>query len=208
MLAGDHMTSAGSVHLAGRALSDWRLRELARKRAVLLQHHEVFFPFRVGEVVAMGRAPWRGTPEEGDDARRIAAALAQTDVTHLAERTVPSLSGGERARVALARVLAQASPILLLDEPTAALDLRHQEDVLRIARDRASAGATVVVVLHDLNLAAAFADRVSMLSGGRLVASGTPDAVLTAERISAVYDQPVEVIAHPRTGAPLILPLR
>ncbi|WP_082467901.1 heme ABC transporter ATP-binding protein [Leifsonia sp. Leaf264] len=208
VLAGDRAATSGSVQVQGRPIGSWRLRELARTRAVLLQQHDVFFPFTAGAVVAMGRAPWRGTPAEDDDERLIAAAVAETDVVHLTARTVPSLSGGERARVALARVLAQAAPTLLLDEPTAALDLRHQEDVLRIARSRSRAGDTVVVVLHDLNLAAAYADRITLLAGGRLVASGSPDAVLTAERITEVYGQAVEVIPHPRTGAPLILPLR
>lgn len=207
-LSGDVKTTAGTITLEGRDLSSWKLRELARVRAVLLQQHEVFFPFTVREVVEMGRAPWRGTPFEDDDERLIASAMEQTDVLALAERTVPSLSGGERARAALARVLAQAAPTLLLDEPTAALDLKHQEDVLRLARERAASGDTVVVVLHDLNLAAAFADRVTLLQKGRVVASGDPREVLTAESVTAVYGQPVEVIEHPRTGIPLILPLR
>lgn len=207
-LAGDVKPSTGSVSLDGRPLAEWKLRELARVRAVLLQQHEVFFPFTVREVVEMGRAPWRGTPAEDDDERMIAEAMALTDITALAERSVPSLSGGERARAALARVLAQGAPTLMLDEPTAALDLKHQEDVMRLARERAASGDTVVVVLHDLNVAAAYADRVTLLQRGRVVASGDPRAVLTAERIGAVYGQAVEVLEHPRTGAPLILPLR
>lgn len=207
-LAGDVKPSAGSVTLDGRSLADWKLRELARVRAVLLQQHDVFFPFTVREVVEMGRAPWRGTASEDDDERMIAEAMELTDVTALTDRAVPSLSGGERARAALARVLAQGASTLMLDEPTAALDLKHQEDVLRLARERAASGDTVIVVLHDLNLAAAYADRVTLLQRGRIVASGDPRTVLTAERITAVYGQPVEVFDHPRTGIPLILPLR
>jgi iron complex transport system ATP-binding protein len=207
-LAGDVRPSAGTVTADGRELREWKLKELARARAVLLQQHDVFFPFTVREVVEMGRAPWRGTAAEDDDERMIAEAMALTDVTELGPRAVPSLSGGERARAALARVLAQGAPTLMLDEPTAALDLKHQEDVLRLARQRAASGDTVIVVLHDLSLAAAYADRVTLLQGGRIVASGTPRAVLTAERIGAVYGQAVEVIDHPRTGVPLILPLR
>lgn len=207
-LAGDVKPSEGNVTLDGRSLADWKLRDLARARAVLLQQHDVFFPFTVREVVEMGRAPWRGTASEDDDDRMIAEAMELTDVTALADRAVPSLSGGERARAALARVLAQGASTLMLDEPTAALDLKHQEDVLRLARERAASGDTVIVVLHDLNLAAAYADRVTLLQRGRIVASGEPRSVLTAERITAVYGQPVEVFDHPRTGVPLILPLR
>ncbi len=207
-LAGDVTPSAGAVIVNGRELGQWKLRELARERAVLLQQHDVYFPFTVAQVVEMGRAPWRGTAAERDDERMIAEAMALCDVGALAGRTVPSLSGGERARAALARVLAQGASLLLLDEPTAALDLKHQEDVLRLVRERATTGSTVVVVVHDLSLAAAYADRVTLLQHGRVVATGTPREVLTAERIGAVYGQPVEVFEHPRTGAPLIVPLR
>ena len=156
----------------------------------------------------MGRAPWARTPAEEDDDVAVAEAMAQTDVTALAARALPSLSGGERARVALARVLAQATDILLLDEPTAALDLRHQEDLLRVARRRAEEGSAVAIVLHDLNAALAYADRVTLLSGGRVAGAGAPPDVLTADRIEAVYGQPVDVIAHPGTGVPLVVPRR
>ncbi|MFE6965322.1 heme ABC transporter ATP-binding protein [Agromyces sp. NPDC057679] len=207
VLAGDRRPSSGSVSLGGRELGGWPLRELARARAVLTQEHQVSFPFPVREVVEMGRHPWARTAEADDD-DAVDRAMAATDVTHLGLRTVPSLSGGERARVALARVIAQQAHVMLLDEPTAALDLRHQEDVLRLARAHAEAGDTVVVVLHDLNLAAAYADDVTLLDRGRVVTSGSPAEVLTAERIEAVYGQPVEVVPHPRTGVPLVLPVR
>ncbi|QEO14793.1 heme ABC transporter ATP-binding protein [Agromyces intestinalis] len=208
VLAGDRRATTGSATLHTRSLHDWPLRDLARARAVLTQQHDVFFPFTVAQVVEMGRRPWARSPEASDDDAAIADAMRQTDVTHLADRRVPSLSGGERARAALARVLAQRAPVLLLDEPTAALDLKHQEDVLRLARARSRAGDTVVVVLHDLNIAAAYADRLTLLAGGRVAATGTPAEVLTAERIEQVYGQPVDVVPHPRTGAPLVLPLR
>ncbi|SDS02301.1 heme ABC transporter ATP-binding protein [Microterricola viridarii] len=207
-LAGDVRPSAGGVSLDGRPLGDWKLRELARERAVLLQQHDVYFPFTVRQVVEMGRSPWQGTAAEDDDERLVAEAMALCDIEALAGRTVPSLSGGERARAALARVLAQGASLLMLDEPTAALDLKHQEDVLRLVRERATSGATVIVVVHDLSLAAAYADRVTLLQHGRVVATGTPRDVLTAERIGEVYGQAVEVFEHPRTGAPLIVPLR
>lgn len=207
MLSGDRTPESGTVALAGKSLREWRFKDLARERAVLTQDNTVSFPFTAAQIVEMGRAPWQRTPAENEDDQAIAEAVAQTDVRHLLERTIPHLSGGERARVALARVLAQRAPILLLDEPTAALDLRHQEDVLRIARDRARAGDAVVVVLHDLNLAAAYADRITLLARGEISASGAPSDVLTAERVHEVYGQEVEIIERPGRP-PLIVPLR
>ncbi|RLK52318.1 heme ABC transporter ATP-binding protein [Microbacterium telephonicum] len=208
VLAGDVTPAAGAVTLDGRELAARHPRDLARRRAVLLQESRVSFPFTVEQVVRMGRAPWARTPAADDDDAAVAAALAETDMTALAGRTVSSLSGGERARAALARVLAQRVDVLLLDEPTAALDLRHQEDTLRLARGRAQAGAAVAVVLHDLNAALAYADRATLLAGGRVVASGTPAEVLTAERIGDVYGQPVDVFPHPLTGVPVVVPQR
>jgi iron complex transport system ATP-binding protein len=159
-------------------------------------------------VVAMGRAPWAGMTSADEDEKAVAAAMAETEVTEFAERTFGTLSGGERARAALARVLAQRTPVLLLDEPTAALDLRHQDLVLSVAAERARAGAGVLAVLHDLNLAAAHADRVAVVAGGWLRACGPPASVLTSELLTEVYQREVEVLAHPRSGAPLVLPVR
>jgi iron complex transport system ATP-binding protein len=207
-LAGDLGASSGSVRLDGRGVGGWTVHELAVRRAVLLQRIEISFPFSVLDVVRMGRAPWAGTLAEEADDQAIAGALAETDVTDLAEREYTSLSGGERARAALARVLAQGTGILLLDEPTAALDLQHQELVMGVARERARRGTAVVVVAHDLVLAAAWADRIVVLERGRLVADGPPRDVLTEELLSRVYRTPVEVIPHPTTGVPIILPRR
>ncbi|WP_051027066.1 heme ABC transporter ATP-binding protein [Nocardia higoensis] len=207
-LAGEITPGAGQVELDGRPLTHWTPLDMARRRAVLPQSHTVGFPFTAREVVAMGRAPWARTPREVDDERIVAQALADADVAHLAERSFPTLSGGERARVALARVLAQDTPTLLLDEPTAALDLGHQEDVLELAAARAAAGAAVVVVLHDLGIAAAYADRVAVLEAGRIAADGPPREVLTSDLLSRVYQHPVDVFDHPVTGAQLVLPAR
>jgi len=166
VLAGDVVPSSGHVAWRGRPLASIGVAELARHRAVLLQESRLSFPFRVVDVVRMGRAPWRGTPREEHDDEVVARAHVTADVLHLAARRYPSLSGGEKARASFARVLAQEPRLLLLDEPTAALDVRHQEHVLAQARDRARAGDAVVVVLHDLSLAAAWADRVVVLDGG------------------------------------------
>lgn len=208
VLAGDITADVGGVSLDGRPLGSIPPRLLARQRAVLLQQNAVSFPFTVEQVVRMGRAPWARTPAEDDDDPAVARALEVTDLVPLAGRGVTSLSGGERARAALARVLAQACDVLLLDEPTAALDLKHQEDVLRIARDRAREGAAVAVVLHDLNAALRVADRVTLLSRGRVVASGTPSEVLTAAAIEEVYGQRVDVFPHPVSGTPVVMPRR
>jgi iron complex transport system ATP-binding protein len=208
VLAGDVAASAGEALLDGRALTAHSAKELARLRAVLLQQNTVSFPFTVAQIVEMGRAPWARTPQQDDDEEAIARALSDADVTHLADRVIPSLSGGERARAALARALAQRTEILLLDEPTAALDLKHQEDVLAVVRRRAREGAAVAIVVHDLNAAMAYADRVTLLARGRVAATGAPADVLTAERIEAVYEQAVDVFPHPRTGMPIITPRR
>jgi iron complex transport system ATP-binding protein len=173
---------------------------------VLTQENQLSFPFSVGQVVLMGRSPWARTPRFEDDESAVAEAMLATDVDQLAPRRFTSLSGGEKARVSLARVFAQQTPILLLDEPTAALDLRHQEDVMRAVRTRAAAGVAVLVVIHDLSLAAAYADRIAVVDGGTIVAAGTPQDVLTAERLEAVYGLPVDVTVV--NGHPVVLPRR
>ncbi|MER5550817.1 heme ABC transporter ATP-binding protein [Streptomyces sp. NPDC002793] len=207
-LAADLPVDSGRIHIDGRPATAWPAPELALRRAVLPQSAVLAFPFPVEDVVRMGRAPWTGTVREDEDDAAVAEAMAATEVTRFAARPFSALSGGERARVALARVLAQRAPLLLLDEPTAALDLRHQELVLRICRERAAAGDAVVVVLHDLGLAAAYADRAVVLHDGRVAAAGPPAEVFTEALLGEVYRQPVEVFPHPRTGVPLVVPLR
>ncbi len=207
-LAGDLPLHRGELRIAQRPAADWSAPELALRRAVLPQAAALSFPFLVEDVVRMGRAPWAGTPREDEDESAVARAMAVTEVTGFAGRSFSALSGGERARVALARVLAQRTALLLLDEPTAALDLRHQELVLRVCRERASAGDAVVVVLHDLGLAAAYADRVAVLHEGQVAAEGAPAEVFEDGLLSRVYRQPVEVFPHPRSGAPVVLPKR
>ncbi|MGA5549490.1 heme ABC transporter ATP-binding protein [Streptomyces pseudogriseolus] len=207
VLAADLPPAAGTVRVHGRVAAEWSAPELALRRAVLPQSATLSFPFTVADVVRMGRAPWTGVRPEEDEAA-VAEAMAATEVTAFAARPFSALSGGERARAALARVLAQHAPLLMLDEPTAALDLRHQELVLRLCRERARAGDAVVVVLHDLGLAAAYAHRVAVLRSGRVEAEGPPEDVFTESLLTRVYDQPVEVLPHPRGGTLLVLPVR
>jgi iron complex transport system ATP-binding protein len=208
VLAGDRAPDSGAVTIEGAPVTEWSTTELAMRRAVLLQQVELSFAFTVAQVVEMGRAPWAGTDAEDLDEEIVAGAMVATDTTELATRKFSSLSGGERARAALARVLAQRTKVLLLDEPTAALDIRHQEHVLRVARQRAAEGDAVVVVMHSLDVAAAHADQIVVMSHGRIHAHGRPAEVLTAELLSAVYEHPIELVRHPRTGAVLILPRR
>ncbi|MGV1034032.1 MAG: heme ABC transporter ATP-binding protein [Microbacteriaceae bacterium] len=206
LMAGDHRPSGGSVRINDVEAHAWQTRDLARMRSMLTQEHAVSFPFMAQQVVQLGRRPWAGTARSDDDDAVVADALLAVEMADAAEQPVPTMSGGERARVALARVLAQQAELVLLDEPTAALDLRHQEHTMQLARSLADEGRAVVVVLHDLNLAAAYADQVTLLDRGRVIASGSPAAVLTAERVSRVYQQPVELLQH--GGSPLIVPSR
>ncbi|MBU1587754.1 MAG: heme ABC transporter ATP-binding protein [Actinobacteria bacterium] len=205
-LSGEIGLRHGEVLYGQRPVAGIRHTELARLRSVLTQENGVSFPFLVSEVVAMGRSPWARTVEGRDDISAVAAAMEAADITHLAGRRYTQLSGGEKARVSLARVLAQATPVVFLDEPTASLDLRHQEDVMRIGRRMADEGRTVVVVLHDLSLASAYADRLALISGGRLEALGSPTEVLTAERVERVYGLPV--VLHEVAGRPVVVPRR
>ena len=207
VLSGDLRPDRGEVLVDGAPASSWSTVELAMRRAVLLQQVGMSFPFTVRQAVQMGRAPWLGHADDADD-EIVHRCMVQTDVAHLGERVYMSLSGGERGRAALARVLAQQAGVLLLDEPTAALDIRHQEQVLALARDRAAAGDAVVVVMHDLGLAAAHSDRVAILSAGSVRAEGPPAEVMTAELLGEVYECPIELVRHPRTGALLVIPYR
>lgn len=202
ILAGDEEPTSGSVSLDGRDLTAITAAERARLRAVLPQRHPANVPFTAGEVISFGRTPW-GAADPGL-ARRV---IGDCDVGHLLDRPVTVLSGGELARVHCARVLLQDTPTLLFDEPTAALDLRHSERILRAIVERARAGAAVVVVLHDLAAAAAYADDVVVLRDGGVAASGSPAEVLTAELIREVYGVDVEVLADSR-GNPVFVPAR
>lgn len=196
-LSGDLKPSSGTVSVAGVDPATARVRELSRLRAVMLQDTHVAFSFLVRDVVEMGRRPWAGTPRESADEALVDAALAATGVTHLASREVTTLSGGERARVALSRVLAQQTPVIMLDEPTAAMDIRHQEQSLGLLRELAAGGVAVVVVLHDLNAAAAYCDRIICLAQGRVAAAGSVAEVHTEEILSQVYQWPIQVISGP-----------
>lgn len=194
----------GTVWLDGADLAGLSVRESARSVAALTQEGGGDLDFTAAELVALGRAPHqRGNrPLDARERELCREAMERMDVAHLADRGVLSLSGGERQRVLVARCLVQEPRVLVLDEPTNHLDVRHQIELLSLIR---RAGITALVVLHDLNLAAAVCDRIGVLSEGRMAASGTPREVLTPELIERVFGVSATVVAHPLTGDPQIL---
>ena len=199
--------TAGRVTLAGRPLAAHSRRELAQRIAIVPQHLDVPFPFRADEIVRMGRAPHLGLLgfESRADVALAERAMDDMDIRALGERSILELSGGERQLVAIARGLAQATPVLLLDEPTAFLDLRHRVQLLARLRELARAGRAVLVVSHDLGLAARFCDRLALLAGGRVSALGPPREVLTPAHLKEAFGIDAEVVPAP-DGTPLVLP--
>jgi iron complex transport system ATP-binding protein len=202
--------SAGRTLLEGRDVAAWKRRDLARRVALLAQDVSVEAPYRVSDVVLLGRMPHLGFFgfAGAGDVEVARAALAATDCLDLADRRIHEISGGERQRVFLARALAQEPRLLLLDEPTAHLDLRHQvglHDLL--ARRNREGGLTVVTVLHDLNLAAQYCHRVLLLSGGRVFACGTVEEVLTYGNVREVFGVDPYVGVNEITGSRFLIPM-
>ncbi len=203
----------GSIAFGGRPLGEWSRPELSRSVGVVPQHEQVAFPITVHEMVAMGRYPHLGLlrSEGAEDRRAVERALAICDVHHLASRRFDTLSGGERQRVRLARALAQEPRVLALDEPTLALDVRHEMQIFEMIRSLVKQGVTAVLVTHSLNLAARYADYLVLMDDGRLVASGSPADVLRLDRLEQVYGWPLRLTQHPGpgpdTGAVQVTPL-
>ena len=214
LLLGALEPQRGQVLYRGRSPGSWGERALARRVGVVPQMEAVRFPLTVGELVGMGRYPhlglWRF--EGMGDRAMVEAALEKCRVGHLADRSVDGLSGGEHQRVRVARALAQDPDTLVLDEPTASLDVRHEMGIFELLAQLAQEeGMTVLLVTHNLNLAARYAHRLLLLDGGRAVAEGPPGSVLERERLEKVYGWPVTVFPHPGPGrdrgAPQVLPL-
>jgi len=201
VLAGDIVPDTGHAIVEGDPVDEASLVHLSRLRAFVAPQTSSDVVFSVADVIAMGRHPLHG---DQDDAA-VAAAMERVDISHLAGRAMRTLSSGEQQRVQLARAIAQQTPVILLDEPTSALDVGHQEMVMKVLRKLADDGAAIIAVLHDLNLAAAHADRVLLLDEGRCVAFGSPQEVLTSEQLSDAYREPMQVIDHPFRGCPLVL---
>jgi iron complex transport system ATP-binding protein len=209
LLSADLRPTRGVVKLGGRDIASYTPSQLAMKRAMLSQHVSVSFPFTVEEIVRMGR----GSQSTATSQALVDAAIDEVDLTDFRHRELPTLSGGEQQRAHLARVLVQLAcgeavhgpGVLLLDEPTSSLDLRHQIALVEIARRRAQAGTAVVAVLHDLNLAVSFADRIVMLRSGCVRAEGTPQATITGEVLSEVFGIDV-VVERTGDGDPFFLP--
>lgn len=203
--------SAGAVTLQGKRLTEIASRGRARTVSVVPQESHLAFDFKVRDVVLMGRAPHQGILGiDVDDDREIAReSMAQTGVAHLAERHFQELSGGERQRVVIARALAQRPRLLLLDEPTAFLDLKHRLSVYALlGRLNRDLGITIMVVSHDINLAARHCDRVVLLHRGAVAGDGPPEEVLTVENVRAVYGVDVDVRRDPDSGRAYVFPLR
>lgn len=207
-LTGLLKTMDGAISLRGRALTGYPHLEQARQVAVVPQSQAILFAFSVREIVEMGRYPHCGSLNRPGprDREVVTRALAEADVAHLADRSVDQLSGGELQRVTLARALAQETPGLLLDEPTAHQDLKHQLQVFELLQRRCREHQSCVLcVLHDLNLAAEFCSRILLLSEGRLIADGKPEAVFTPGLLRQVYAVETEVGANPFSGRPTIV---
>ena len=215
VLSGALTPRTGHASLEDRPLAKWAPQALARKRAVLPQHSELAFSFRVLEVVLLGRSPHAGFSSREKDLAVAKAALMETEASHLGDRIYTTLSGGERQRVQMARILAQidfsitidhaADRYLLLDEPTSSLDLAHQHSTLETARRAADRGIGVLAILHDLNLAAMYADRIVVLHEGRVAAEGVPDDVLTEAMVHHAFDLSVSITRHPTRGCPHVI---
>lgn len=211
LLCGELSPTRGQVRWDGKALSDWNLLELARQRALMQQRGEVGFDYTALEIILLGRHPHHQGAAREVDSLIAEAALLEVDATHLAHQIYSTLSGGEQARVQMARVLAQIwettiNPrLLLLDEPTAALDPRQQHRILGIARKWANKGdVAVVAIVHDLNLAAQYADRIALLRDGKLQAMDRVEAVMTPAAVEACFDLPCVLLKHPDGGTPMI----
>ncbi|MBK6487937.1 MAG: ABC transporter ATP-binding protein [Gemmatimonadetes bacterium] len=202
--------AGGRVSVGTDAVNDLPRRSLAQRVAVVSQREDPAFPLAVRDYVALGRYPWQaawGTPS-GDDRAAVARALADAAVSSLTERRTDTLSGGEWQRVRVARALAQGTAAIVLDEPTTFLDIAHEMACFELLSALAHAGRCVLVVSHQLNLVARFADRVVLLSRGQVVADGPPDHVMRGETLERVYEWPLVVSRDPAVGAPTLVPLR
>ena len=206
LLARQQSATGGRILLDGQDLATYSSREFARLVAYLPQQPAATDQLTVRELVRFGRQPWHGLLGRfgPDDQRAVERAMALTQIEPYADRLVESLSGGERQRVWLAALIAQQTRYLLLDEPTSALDVAHQVEVLALIRQLShELDLGVVLVLHDINMAARYCDRLVALREGALLRQGTPEELMTSATLEAIYQLPMQVLAHPVTGEPV-----
>ena len=211
VLCGELVPNAGIIELNGKELNEWSAVERAQQMAVLPQSSSLSFGLRVEEIVALGRLPMEGLVTKAEDQRIIEEAMQRTDISHLASRSYTTLSGGEKLRTHLSRAIAQilgpksdTQKILLLDEPTSSLDLNHQLRVLEIVRELAQEGVGVFAILHDLNLAARFADRLYVLKNGVCLEEGTVSAVLTPELLREGFGLKAKMVEVDGLSHPIV----
>jgi iron complex transport system ATP-binding protein len=199
----------GVVTVDGDAVAGLGARESSRRIAVVPQDTSLAFDFSVRDVVAMGRTPHRGRFDRAtsEDRDVVDRAMARTEVAQFADKSITAVSGGERQRVVLARALAQAAPVLVLDEPTASLDVNHQVRTLDLVADLVDDGRTAVAAIHDLSLAARYCDRLVLLADGGVVAAGLPERVLERSTVADAFDADAAVVDDPVTGTPAVTPL-
>ena len=209
-MLGAHRADAGEVLLDGRRLADWKRRELATVVGAVAQSEPLPFPMTVRELVGMGRYAHLGPLQAPShrDREAVDGALVRCDVLDLGDRRVQTLSGGELQRVRIARALAQQPRALILDEPTASLDIRHEMAIMELLHGSAECGITIVLVTHHLDLASRFAQRMLLLDRGRVAAEGAPREVMRAEVLTQVYGWPVVVEDDRVTGSPRVVPRR
>lgn len=195
--------TGGQIMFEGRALGEWANRDFARRLAYMPQRTPAASGMLVKELVELGRYPWHGALGRFGEADRLKVeeAIELTGIGQFSDRLVDSLSGGERQRVWLAMLVAQDASCLLLDEPISALDVRHQLDVLKLTTDLCrKKGISIIMVLHDINMAARFCDEIVALHSGRLVAHGTPDDIMSQDELQRIYDVPMDIIRQPSNG--------
>lgn len=206
----NEVKSAQQILFKGKNITDWKITELSKHKAKFSQHNSNDIPLEVKDVVMMGRYPYFDAQPKEEDLQATDQMMHHTDVYHLKDREYNTLSGGEKQRVHLSRVLAQlqneiTQKLLFLDEPLNNLDVKHQYKALEIIKNFTQNENSAVVVLHDLNLAAQYADKILLMKSGKVAAYGTPEEVFTAENISEAYNFPCTICDHPITSNPMII---
>ncbi|KQT18548.1 heme ABC transporter ATP-binding protein [Chryseobacterium sp. Leaf404] len=206
----NEVKSAQQILFKDKNITDWKITELSKHKAKFSQHNSNDIPLEVIDVVIMGRYPYFDAQPKEEDLEATDQMMHQTDVYHLKDREYNTLSGGEKQRVHLSRVLAQlqneiTQKLLFLDEPLNNLDVKHQYKALEIIKNFTQNENSAVVVLHDLNLAAQYADKILLMKSGKVAAYGTPEEVFTAENISEAYNFPCTICDHPITSNPMII---